>query len=144
MKKRTRLLIIVAATAMVMAGCSGNQDKNAGDGGQQESVNQDTMPQNDVSQNDVQNNDQNNGQNSVQNDNQGKAQVALSEDEALQIALDDAQLTKEAVTHTRVYLEQDDGVWEYEVDINVGNQEYDYDIDANTGDIRDKDMDIED
>lgn len=117
MKKRTRLLIIVAATAMVMAGCSGKQNQKAASDG----IN--TEQQTSTAQN---------------------TEAKLSEEEALQIALDDAQVAKEDITQSRVKKEYDDGVLEYEVDFYVGNKEYDYDIDANTGAIRSKDMDIED
>lgn len=115
MKKRTRLALIIAATAMVMAGCSGN--KNAASGEQSNNQQESTTQQ---------------------------SEAKISEEEALQIALDNAKVAKEDVTNHRVKKEYDDGVLEYEVDFYVGNQEYDYDIDANTGAIRSKDTDIED
>ena len=84
-------------------------------------------------------------------DSQGAVQeeVTQSDDQideakALQIALDDAQVSEADITNKRVSLEFDDGVQEYEVDFYVGNQEYDYDIDAKTGAIRSKDMDVDD
>ena len=69
--------------------------------------------------------------------------TVISEEEAKAIALKDAGLTEE-VSGIRVKLETDDGVQEYEVDFYAGYKEYDYDIDAQTGEIRSKDMDIDD
>lgn len=69
--------------------------------------------------------------------------TVISEDEAKAIALKDAGLTEEEVTGIRVKLETDHGVREYEVDFYAGDKEYDYDIDAQTGEIRSKDMDID-
>lgn len=68
----------------------------------------------------------------------------LTEEEAKVIALEDAGVTEQEILGIRVKLEQDDGIQEYEVDFYAGNTEYDYDIDAMTGEIRSKDMDIDD
>lgn len=126
MKKRTRLLLAAVAAAMVMAGCS--------TGGPSGIDNISTDNQEKVMNQDVQNNKrQNNPQ-----------EAEISENEAFQIALADAKLTADELTHSKVRLDYDDGVLEYEVDLRVGYQEYDYDIDANTGDIRSKDVDIDD
>lgn len=70
--------------------------------------------------------------------------TVISEEEAKAIALKDAGLTEEEVSSIRVKMETDDGVQEYEVDFYAGDKEYDYDIDAQTGEIRSKDMDIDD
>lgn len=67
----------------------------------------------------------------------------LSEEEARNIALNDAGVTEQEVSGIRIKLETEHGVQEYEVDFYAGNAEYDYDIDAVTGDIRSKDMDID-
>jgi len=67
----------------------------------------------------------------------------LTEEEAKAIALEDAGVTEQEILGIRVKLEQDDGIQEYEVDFYAGNTEYDYDIDASTGEIRSKDMDID-
>lgn len=68
----------------------------------------------------------------------------LTEEEAKVIALEDAGVTEQEISGIRIKLDQDDGVQEYEVDFYAGNTEYDYDIDAMTGEIRSKDMDIDD
>ena len=70
----------------------------------------------------------------------------IGEDKALEIALADAGLSKDDVTLTAVKLDYEDdrGVYEYEVEFHQGQTEYDYSIDAVTGEIRDKDKDIDD
>lgn len=68
----------------------------------------------------------------------------LTEEEAKVIALEDAGVTEQEISGIRIKLDQDDGIQEYEVDFYAGNTEYDYDIDAMTGEIRSKDMDIDD
>lgn len=68
----------------------------------------------------------------------------ISKAQAKEIALVNAGLKAEDVTFTKVKLETDDGILQYEVDFNKGNYEYDYDIDAKTGAVIDSDMDFED
>lgn len=67
----------------------------------------------------------------------------ISEEEARSIALTDAQVEAEAVTNIRIKLTVDDGRQVYDVEFYVTNQEYDYEIDAVTGEITEKDMEIE-
>lgn len=68
----------------------------------------------------------------------------LAEEQARDIALKDAGLTKEQVTRLKVEFDYDDGRPEYEVDFYHEGWEYDYEIDAQTGDIRSRDKDRED
>ena len=70
--------------------------------------------------------------------------ATISKAQAKEIALVNAGLKAEDVTFTKVKLETDDGILQYEVDFNKGNYEYDYDIDAKTGAVIDSDMDFED
>ena len=67
----------------------------------------------------------------------------ISEEEARSIALTDAQVEAEAVTNIRIKFTVDDGRQVYDVEFYVTNQEYDYEIDAVTGEITEKDMEIE-
>ena len=67
----------------------------------------------------------------------------ISEEEARSIALTDAQVEAEAVTNIRIKYTVDDGRQVYDVEFYVTNQEYDYEIDAVTGEITEKDMEIE-
>ncbi len=67
----------------------------------------------------------------------------ISEEDAKRIALEDAGFSEEELSGIRVKLDMDDGVQIYEVEFYVGTEEYDYEIDATSGEIRSKDMDIE-
>jgi hypothetical protein len=62
-------------------------------------------------------------------------------EKAKAIALKDAKVSD--VTFVKVKLDTDDGVKVYDVEFYKGNVEYDYEIDAITGQIREKDLDIE-
>ena len=62
-------------------------------------------------------------------------------EKAKSIALKDAGVS--GVTFVKAKLDSDDGVKVYDVEFYKGNVEYDYEIDAITGQIREKDLDIE-
>ena len=62
-------------------------------------------------------------------------------EKAKEIALKDAKVSD--VTFVKVKLDTEDGVKVYDVEFYKGNVEYDYEIDAITGQIREKDLDIE-
>ena len=62
-------------------------------------------------------------------------------EKAKEIALKDAKVSD--VTFVKVKLDTEDGVKVYDVEFYKGNVEYDYEIDAATGQIREKDLDIE-
>ncbi len=89
----------------------------------------------------TQNNSQGSGSGTTQNNNstagnQGAyvgANVAISQDEAIQIALDRVQgATKQNIL---IKLDYDDGRYKYEGDIIYNYREYEFEIDANTGTI---------
>lgn len=67
----------------------------------------------------------------------------LTEEDVKKIALEDAGVEEQNVTGIRIKLDRDDRKQEYEVEFYADNKEYDYEIDAVTGEIRGKDMDIE-
>ena len=73
----------------------------------------------------------------------GTAEVALSEQEAKQAALDDAGVSASEATFVRSRLDYDDGRRVYEVEFYTANREYDYEIDAATGEILSVDWDAE-
>lgn len=73
-----------------------------------------------------------------------EAEAEYTEEEALEIAREDAQLEEKDIDKSRVKLERDDGFLIYNVEFYVGNEEYDYEIDADTGRIMDVDYEIED
>ena len=67
-------------------------------------------------------------------DSNGEASVITSED-AEAIALSHAGLTAEQADRIRTELDSDDGILQYEVEIQAGRIEYDYVIHAVTGEI---------
>lgn len=70
-------------------------------------------------------------------------EAVISEDEAFQIALEDAQVAGTEVSNMRVKLETDNGRQVYDVEFYAGVMEHDYEIDGETGAILEKDMEIE-
>ena len=70
----------------------------------------------------------------------------ITEDQALDIALNHAGVAKSDVTSSFVNKDFDDdrGVTTYDVEFHVGAQEYNYDIDMTTGDIYEFDSEIDD
>ena len=63
------------------------------------------------------------------------APVSISEEKAVELALDHAGITPEQAEGLRVSYEIDDGIPEFEVEFFVGNTEYDYTVHAETGKI---------
>ena len=63
----------------------------------------------------------------------GGADVAVSRDEAMQIALE--RVPGAAEQDVRIELDRDDGRFKYEGDIIFEQREYDFEIDANSGEI---------
>ena len=59
--------------------------------------------------------------------------VAVSQDEAVQIALD--RVSGATAQDVRIELDRDDGRYKYEGEIIYNNMEYDFEIDANSGTI---------
>lgn len=60
----------------------------------------------------------------------------LSQDSALQIALEHAGIGASDAVVTKNHLDFDDGIYEYEIEFFANNREYDYTINAQTGEIR--------
>ena len=73
----------------------------------------------------------------------GDSSASLTEEQAKQIALEDAGLSADAVTFLRVKLDRDDGRSVYDVEFYQNQTEYDYEIDAASGKILSSDRDIE-
>ena len=66
----------------------------------------------------------------------------ISELQAKMIALKDSGFKADEVTFTRCRRDQDDGTWQYEVELKLADgTEYDYEIKAADGTILDKDID---
>lgn len=68
----------------------------------------------------------------------------LTEEEAKKIALKDANVKEKDITNIRIKKDMDNGRTVYEVEFYVQNKEYDYEIDITTGEIINKDYEIED
>lgn len=70
----------------------------------------------------------------------------ITEDQALEIALKHAGLTKNDISALQIHQDFDDdmGVTKYEIDFHVGAKEYNYDIDTTTGQIYESEVDIDD
>ena len=63
------------------------------------------------------------------------AEIRLTEEDAVSIALDKAGLRRELVTQLEVEFEIDDGVAGYEVSFCYDGWEYDYEIHADSGSV---------
>lgn len=72
------------------------------------------------------------------------ADNTITEEEAIQIALDHAGLTEEQVTGLHAHLDRDDGRDYYEVEFWQDRYEYSYEIHPETGAILDYDKDFDD
>lgn len=69
------------------------------------------------------------------------SQQYIGAEAAKQAALHHAGLSEEDVQFSSVHLEHEDGRWEYEVEFQQGDTEYEFDIDALTGEIISYDYD---
>lgn len=67
---------------------------------------------------------------------------ALSADEALDIALNQAGVTRDSIRDLENRLEWDDGIQVYEIDFDSGSNEYSFDVNAETGAIVERDRGI--
>lgn len=67
----------------------------------------------------------------------------LTEEEAIDIALTHAELTRDGITSLRAKFAWDDGMPEWELDFRFGDWEYDYTIHAETGLVLDRDREYE-
>ena len=65
----------------------------------------------------------------------GENHKFIGEEKAKEIALKKANVTTESVIFDKVELENDDGVWQYEVDFKKDTTEYDAEINAIDGSI---------
>ena len=77
----------------------------------------------------------NNANNNNSNSTGEEKSRFIGEEKAKDIALKKANVTTESVIFDRVELEQDDGVWKYEVDFKKDTAEYDAEINATDGSI---------
>ncbi|MBP3853905.1 MAG: PepSY domain-containing protein [Erysipelotrichaceae bacterium] len=72
-----------------------------------------------------------------------QSQNIISEQDAINAALNHAGVAQQDATAINVHRDIDDGRDEYDVEFHVGTTEYNYDIDAHTGEIVNYDVDNE-
>ena len=73
---------------------------------------------------------------------QGNAKITA--DEALDIALKDAGVGKNQIRELENNLDRENGILVYDIEFKSGNTEYSYDINAQTGEIIDREKDLND
>ena len=74
----------------------------------------------------------------------GSQEGSLNEEEAKQIALSDAKVSEDDIAFIRIEKDRDDGIAIYDVEFMTNDlSEYDYEIDAENGEIRAMDQDME-
>lgn len=155
MKLKTGALTLFASVFLLAAcGNSGQEDTTTSETA--ETTNQDasssetsseTVPSSEDTSGD--NADGSNESASSSEANQAASGEFISEDEAWQIALDDAGTTEDALTEREIELDDVDDddddyddVAHYEIEFTVdGDREFEYDIDATTGDILNSEKD---
>ncbi|MFV0519493.1 MAG: PepSY domain-containing protein [Lachnospirales bacterium] len=67
--------------------------------------------------------------------------TVIDETSAKEIALTHAGLNESDVNFIKFEIDYEDGIQVYDIEFNVGRTEYNYELDAQTGDIREYDMD---
>lgn len=67
----------------------------------------------------------------------------VGEEKAKEIALQKAGITAEGVTFDRIELENDDGVWQYEIEFRKDKTEYNADVNAKDGSVISWEIDSE-
>ncbi|MDO4805391.1 MAG: PepSY domain-containing protein [Lachnospiraceae bacterium] len=74
------------------------------------------------------------------------ADAGMTEDKALEIALQHANVARDSISQVQTHQEFDDdyGKNVYDVEFHVGANEYSYDIDAETGDILSYEQEVDD
>ena len=152
MKLKTGALTLFASVFLLAAcGNSGQEDTTTSETAEttsQEASSNETSSETVPSSEDTSGDDSNESASSSEA-NQAASGEFISEDEAWQIALDDAGTTEDALTEREIELDDVDDddddyddVAHYEIEFTVdGDREFEYDIDATTGDILNSEKD---
>ncbi|MGH2116899.1 PepSY domain-containing protein [Aerococcus sp. L_32] len=152
MKLKTGALTLFASVFLLAAcGNSGQDDTTTSETAEttsQEASSNETSSETVPSSEDTSGDDSNESASSSEA-NQSASGEFISEDEAWQIALDDAGTTEDALTEREIELDDVDDddddyddVAHYEIEFTVdGDREFEYDIDATTGDILNSEKD---
>ena len=155
MKLKTGALTLFASVFLLAAcGNSGQEDTTTSETAETTSqeassseTSSETVPSSEDTSGD--NADDSNESASSSEANQAASGEFISEDEAWQIALDDAGTTEDALTEREIELDDVDDddddyddVAHYEIEFTVdGDREFEYDIDATTGNILNSEKD---
>ena len=152
MKLKTGALTLFASVFLLAAcGNSGQDDTTTSETAEttsQEASSNETSSETVPSSEDTSGDDSNESASSSEA-NQAASGEFISEDEAWQIALDDAGTTEDALTEREIELDDVDDDYDdyddvahYEIEFTVdGDREFEYDIDATTGDILNSEKD---
>lgn len=89
------------------------------------------------------NNSSNNGVSNGNGNGNGNSNY-IGKEKAKNIALGDANISSNNIREYEIELDTDDGIAKYEIDFKSGNKEYSYEINATTGNIIDKEIEIDD
>ncbi len=73
-----------------------------------------------------------------------QSNTKLTADEALDIALREAGVGKNEIRELENNLDRENGILVYDIEFKSGNTEYSYDINAQTGEIIDREKDLND
>lgn len=130
MKKNLFILALITAAGLSLAGCGVGNSNPA------------SVPQNDAANSAVMEVKESESL-AQQDSSQSGTNSSITETQAKEIALEDAGVNASDVTGIRVNKDWDDGRAYYDVEFYVVNKEYDYEIDSATGNITDRDFDIE-
>ncbi|MBQ6685014.1 MAG: PepSY domain-containing protein [Firmicutes bacterium] len=74
----------------------------------------------------------------------GSSGERISAEKAKSLALEHAGLKSSEVVFEKTELDEDDGIWEYDIEFRKGNIEYEYEIDAKSGKILKAEKDFDD
>lgn len=133
MKTKILIMAVLMSIMAVMAGC-GEKDKTSSD------LSSDTAQ---LSESIADTSSTEQSESTTGSQSTKSANTSISEDDAKNIALKDANVSESDVTGIRIKQDIDDGITVYEVDFYVSNKEYEYEISAEDGSIRSKDTDID-
>ena len=133
MKTKILIMAVLMSIMAVMAGC-GEKDKTSSD------LSSDTAQ---LSESIADTSSTERSESTTGSQSTKSANTSISEDDAKNIALKDANVSESDVTGIRIKQDIDDGITVYEVDFYVSNKEYEYEISAEDGSIRSKDTDID-
>lgn len=135
-----KILTILVSVIFVLALSACTQGTNSGSSGNEQSTTASTASVKAVEDTTyIADNTQQTEQSTQQSTQNTVAQ--LTREEALDIALQQAGVTKDTIRDLETELDRDNGITVWEIDFESGNTEYSFDINAETGDIVERDQD---